>query len=169
MDTFEAILTRRSIRDFKEEKISEEIIQDLLKAGMHAPSAYNQQAWQFVVVDDRKTLDHLADFHPHAKMCKSAPQAVLVCVDLSLEKSKDNWLFDCAAATQNIMLAARAKNIGSVWVGIYFNKDLKEEFQKTFHLPKNILPISLIPLGYPAKEALSVDRFKKDRIHKNKW
>ncbi|NGX41269.1 MAG: FMN reductase [NAD(P)H] [Candidatus Anoxychlamydiales bacterium] len=169
METLDAIFTRRSIRKFKDKKISKEILDDILKAGMFAPSAYNEQPWQFIVIDDRKLLDEIPNIHAHASMCQTATLAILVCADLTKEKTKDLWAFDCAAATQNIMLAAHDKNIGSVWVGIYFRKDYIKAFTKFLSLPKHIVPISLIPLGYPDEEISTADRFKKDRIHYNSF
>ena len=169
MDVTDAIFQRRSIRNFEDKKIPEDIVNEILKAAMYAPSAMNQQPWQFIVMDDRKLLDEIPKFHPYSAMCKTAPMAILVCADLSLEKSKDNWTLDCAAATQNLMLAAFAKNIGSVWVGVYFDDNLIKGFQKLLNLSKNIIPISLIPIGYHKNETKEIDRFKKDRIHKNGW
>lgn len=169
MNTIDAIMTRRSCRKFKDKKIPKDILEEILKAAMYAPSAYNQQPWQFIVIDDRKLLDEIPNIHPHAAMCSSASVSILVCADLSKEKAKDMWVFDCAAATQNIMLAAQDKNIGSVWVGVYFRKDHIDAFTKFLNLPKHIIPISLIPLGYPDEEIKKVDRFKKDRIHYNSF
>jgi nitroreductase len=169
MNTLDAIFTRRSIRKFKKDKISKEDLEEILKAAMHAPSAYNQQPWQFVVIEDRKLLDEISKFHPYAQMCKTAPVAVLVCADLSLEKAKDMWIMDCSAATQNMMLAAVDKDIGSVWMGIHFSKELISEIRKLLNLPKDWAPISLVPLGYPDEIIKKVDRFKKERIHYNSF
>ncbi|NGX63315.1 MAG: FMN reductase (NADPH) [Candidatus Anoxychlamydiales bacterium] len=169
MQLMDAILNRRSVRKFKDKKISKEIIEDILKAAMYAPSAMNQQAWQFIVIDDKKLLLEIPNIHPYADMCKTASAAILVCADTSKEKSKDMWVVDCAAATQNLMLAAFDKDIGSVWVGVYFRKDHVDAFTKFLKLPKHIIPISLIPIGYPAEEVKKVERFKKDRIHYNSF
>lgn len=169
METLDVIYTRRSIRKFQNKKIEKDVLEVILKAGMYAPSAYNEQPWQFIVIDDRKLLNEIPNFHPHSNMCKTAPLAILVCADLTKEKTEDMWAFDCAAATQNIMLAARDKNIGSVWVGVYFRKDYIKAFTKFLNLPKHIVPISLVPMGYPDEEVSTVDRFKKDRIHYNSF
>jgi nitroreductase len=167
MDTLNAIFSRRSIRKFKSDKIPKDILENILKAAMYAPSAYNQQPWQFIVIDDRKLLDTISKEHPHASMCQTAPLAILVCADLDFEQVEDMWIFDCGAATQNILLSSCNYGIGSVWVGVYFRKEYTSLFTKLFKLPKNIIPISLIPMGYPAEEKQKVDRFKKERIHYN--
>lgn len=169
MNTLEAIETRRSIRKFKDKKIEKNILEEILKAGMYAPSAYNEQPWHFIVIDDRKLLEEIPNFHNHANMCKNAPIAVLICADINEKKTEDLWLLDCTAATQNIMLAAHEKNIGSVWVGVYFRQNYIDGFRKLLNLPKHIIPISLIPMGYPDQEIKKPDRFKKDRIHYNSF
>jgi len=169
MNTIDAITSRRSVRKFKDKKIPNEILEDILKSAMFAPSAYNEQPWQFIVIDEKKLLDEIVNIHPHAGMCRTAALAILVCADLSKEKTKDMWAFDCAAATQNIMLAAHENHIGSVWVGIYFRKDYMQAFKKLLNLPKDFIPISLVPLGYSDEEIKKVERFKKDRIHYNSF
>ncbi len=169
METYDVILTRRSIRQFKSKKIPKDILNNIIRAAMYAPSAHDQQPWQFIVIDDRKLLDIISEKHPYASMCKTAPLAILVCADLTFEQSKDMWILDCAAATQNILLASCDFGIGSVWVGVYFRKKYIEIFTTLFKLPKHIIPISLIPLGYPAEEKPKIDRFKKERIHFNSF
>lgn len=165
----DAIFHRRSIRKFKDKKISKDIIEEILKAAMYAPSAMNQQAWQFIIIDDTKLLLEIPNIHPYADMCKTAAAAILVCADTSKEKAKDMWVMDCSAAIQNLMLAAFDKGIGSVWVGVYFRKDHVDAFTKFLKLPKHIIPISLIPIGYPDEDVKKVERFKNDRIHYNSF
>ena len=86
MDAIEAILSRRSIRKYTEQRVPERDIKELLEAAMSAPSAGNEQPWQFVVIDDRRTLDEIPKFHPYSQMLKEAPVAILVCSDERLEK-----------------------------------------------------------------------------------
>ena len=165
----EAINTRRSVRSFTSKPIAKEIVEELLRAAMSAPSAGNEQPWQFVVIDDRKMLDRIIDVNPNAKMCKEAQAAILVCGDTSKEKYPGFWVQDCSAAAQNILLAAHDKGIGSVWTGIYPIKERVEGFRKLLGLPENVVPFCLVPLGYPAKQAPQVDRFQRDRVHHNGW
>ena len=169
MDTLQAIHTRRSIRKYQDKPIPAELIRELLAAAMSAPSAGNQQPWHFVVVTDREILGRIPGINPYAAMAKNAVVAVLVCADLSLEKFPGNWVLDCAAAVQNLLLAAHAKGLGAVWTGIYPEKDRMEGFSSLFNLPENILPHTLIPLGYPAQKLPQEDRFKEDRIHYDCW
>jgi nitroreductase len=109
METLQAIYTRRSVRDFKTDPVSEDDLHDLLRAGMQAPSARNEQPWHFIVIDDPALLHAIPEFHPASKMLLEAPLAILVCSDRKLESKRASWLQDCSAATQNILLAAHAK------------------------------------------------------------
>jgi len=129
MNTLETIFTRRSVRDFKPDPVGEEDLLDLLKAGMQAPSAKNEQPWHFVVIDDPELLHTIPGFHPHAEMLNDAPLAILVCSDRKLEKKRASWLQDCSAATENILLAAHAKGLGGVWLGIFPDSDCCIQYQ----------------------------------------
>jgi nitroreductase len=164
MNTLEAIFTRRSIRKFLNKSVADDILQEIVKAGMYAPSAHNEQPWHFVIIKDRKILDEIPTFQPYSDMCKSATCAIIVCGDLSLEKSQGNWPQDCAAATQNILLAIHDLGLGGVWASIYPREERMKRHQELLKLPQNILPFALIPLGYTDEKPKTVDRFKKERI-----
>ncbi len=169
MKALETIFTRRSIRTFLKRPIPSDILETVLKAGMYAPSAGNQQPWQFIVVDERRLLERIMAAHPYAGMLKTAPAAVLVCGDVSLEKFSGNWVIDCSAATQNILLAAHALGLGAVWVGVYPEDDRISAMRKIFGLSENVRPHSLVPIGYTDYKGYDADRFKPERIHKNGW
>jgi len=169
METLQAIKTRRSIRKFTSQKIPADKIEELLRAGMQAPSARNYQPWHFVISMKREILDHISNVHPYAEMMKQATLAILVCGDLTLEKSDEYNAVDCSAATQNILLAAHDLGLGAVWLGVYPRKERMENLIKLFKLPDHIVPISLIACGYPAETIPSEDRFKQDRIHVDKF
>ena len=169
MDAMDVILTRRSIRKYTDKPLPDGLIKELLEAAVSAPSAGNQQPWHFVILDDKTLFDQILTFHPHAKMLKETQKAILVCGDLSLEKFKGYWLLDCAAATQNILLAAHAKGVGSCWLGIYPREDRMTQMKKLLGMPDHAIPFSLIPLGYPAEEKTKEDRYNSSRIHYNKW
>ena len=168
MDAMEAILTRRSIRRYTEKPVSDEVLKELLEAAMCAPSAGNQQPWCFIVINDRKLLDEIPKLHPYARMLKEAPVAILVCCDSDLQLG-DYGVQDCSAATQNILLAAQAKGLGAVWLGVYPLGQRVTAIQKLLNLPENITPISLISIGYPAEQKPPPDRYRADRVHYNRW
>ena len=169
MDAIKALNTRRSIRKYNEGKISEETINKIIEAGMEAPSAINEQPWHFIVITDKEILNKIPEIHPHALMARQATIGIIVCCDLSLEKAKDMWVQDCSAATQNILLAVHALGLGAVWTGVYPRKERVDGFKEMFNLPKDIIPFLFIPIGYPAEKPFKADRFKKSRIHYNKW
>ena len=169
MDTIEAILSRRSIRKFIQEPIPDGLIKELLKAAMNAPSARNQQPWQFIVINDRNILNEIPKIHPHSKMLTETPLAILVCGDKSLEKSEGYWVQDCSAATMNLLIAATAKGLGSVWLGIYPRDERIKGIVDILSLPDHITPLSLVALGYPAEKKQKEDRYNEERVHYNKW
>ena len=166
METLEAIFTRRSIRRYTKEPISQEIIQKLLEAGMSAPSACDFQPWHLIVIDDRKTLDEIPSFHQHAAMLPETPLAILICGEPDTSRY---WQQDCAAASQNILLAAHALGLGAVWLGLYPREKRTQPMQKLLGIPENVTPLSLIAIGHPAEEKGSRERFQAGKAHYNKW
>ena len=169
MDPIKNILSRRSIRKYTSQSISEDIIKDLLNAGMHAPTARNRQPWHFVVVDDRGIIDGLSEAHPYAKMLREATLAILVCGDRSIQEEDAYIVQDCSAATQNIMLAAHSHGLGSVWLGMYPRNDRMENVGRLLELPDHIMPVALISIGYPDEVKDAPDRYKEERVHWNKF
>jgi nitroreductase len=171
MDLFEAIHTRRSIRAFTDEPVSEADMDVILRAAMAAPSAGNAQPWHFVVLTDRAVMDAVPDIHPHAAMIRQAPVAVAVAAELAQEKYPGfgYWTLDCSAAVENMLLAARGLGIGSVWCGIYPRSERMEGLKKLLGLPEGVQAHALVVFGHPAQEFKRVDRFKPERIHANRW
>jgi nitroreductase len=169
MDVLEAIRTRRSIRKYLNQPVPEELIQELLAAAMQAPSARNQQPWQFVVIDDRAILAEIPGFMPNAAMAGSAPLAILVCGDLNLEKSEGYWVLDCAAAVENMLLAAHALGLGAVWCGVYPREPRMEGLRRLIGLPQKVIAHSLVVLGYGAEQVATEDRHRPERVRRNHW
>jgi len=170
MDAMEALFSRRSIRKYTPEKITEETLREILEAAMSAPSAGNQQPWHFVIINDRKILDAVPSFHPHSLMLREAHVAILVCGDPTLEKHVGYWVQDCAAATENLLVAIHAKGLGAVWLGTYPREERVEGFRKLLGIPDHVIPFSLIPIGYPAEsKPPRPDRYNTTRIHHNRW
>ncbi len=169
MDAIDAILTRRSIRRYRNEALPDLVIYELLRTAMAAPSAGNEQPWHFVVINDRHTLDQITQIHPYAQMLKEAPVAILVCGDTAIEKHKGFWVQDCSAATENILISACAKELGAVWLGVYPREERVNGLKKLLNIPGNVVPFALVALGYPAEEKHREDRYNIDRIHLEKW
>ena len=169
MDSLEAIFTRRSIRKYTTELIPTSIIHDLIEAAVSAPSAGNEQPWQFILLTKRDILDEIPRFHPHASFVKQAQQAILVCGDLSRETFEGYWMIDCSAATQNLLLAAHAKGLGACWVGIYPRQERIKKLKELLRVPDHIIPFALVALGFPAEEKQREDRYDEERVHVDTW
>jgi nitroreductase len=169
MDALTALCSRRSIRLYTGKPVAQELVRELLNAAMSAPSAGNERPWHFIVLTDRLILDSIPRFHPYAAMLKHASVAILVCGDVSLERHKGYWVLDCAAATENILVAAHAKGLGAVWCGVYPTEDRVAGFRSLLGLPEQIVPFSLVPLGFPAEIKHAGDRYEADRVHENRW
>ena len=167
METLQAIISRRSIRKFISKNIPDEYVLKMLEAAMFAPSARDTQPWHFVVINKRELLNKIPQIHPFADMCRQAPLAILVCGDNQIEKLEGYIALNCGAATQNILLCAHDLDLGAVWLGVYPRKERMEPIAKLFNLPENIIPISLVAIGYPAESKERPNRFKEERIHYN--
>ena len=136
---------------------------------MSAPSAGNERPWHFIVITDRNILDEIPKIHPYSQALNTAPVAILVCGDLKLEVHKDFWIQDCSAAAENILVAAQAKGLGTVWLGVYPRTERVDGIRKLVNIPDNIIPLAVIPIGYPAEDRPPAVRFDPSRIHHNKW
>lgn len=169
MEVFEAIFNRRSIRQYTPETVSDDTLEILLKAGMYAPSAVNKQPWEFIVFRNPETIKQIVEVHPNASMLLRANAAILVCWDENRQHDTGYGPVDCAAATQNILLAAHGLGLGAVWAGIYPRQQRMEAVHKIFGLPPHIRGFSLIALGYPAEQKPMPIRFDKSKIHLEKW
>ena len=169
METIECILTRRSIRKYTDKPIADEIVAQLLQAAMAAPSSANEQPWQFVVIRDRQMLNLVSAIHTYSYMLSQAALAILVCEDPTFEVNAGRGPLDCSAATVNILLAAHSLGLGAVWVGIYPVEERINRIRELLSIPSQVIPISLISLGYPGEKLLSEDRFKQERVHYDRW
>ncbi|NLF43945.1 MAG: nitroreductase family protein [Bacteroidales bacterium] len=168
----DVILNRTSIREYQDKPVEEEKIELLLRAAMAAPTAANKQPWAFIVVNDKDVLIRLSDSLPYAKMTAKAPLAIAVCGDMSKALEGDAqpyWVQDASAATQNLLLAAHALGLGAVWTGVYPIMDRVAAVQKIFNLPEHIIPLNVIPIGYPVKDQKPKDKWKPENIHYNGW
>ncbi len=169
MELWEAILTRRSIRKFTSQPVSNELVEKILRAGMQAPSARNKQPWHFVVIRNREILDKISVIHPYAYMLKEAPLGILICGDSKIEITIEYIVQDCSAATQNMLLAAHDSGLGAVWLGIYPREPRIKALRELLNIPEHIIPVSMIAIGYPDEKKSPENRFKPERIHYDKW
>lgn len=170
MSEIDLLISRRSIRRYKQEPVGKDVMMQLVKAGMAAPSAFNQQPWEFVMVNEKEVLEEIAKHHPFASMARYAAGFIIVCGNPHLDK-KDlgMWTQDCAAATENILLAAHALNLGAVWIGIYPKEKHMTVFHTICNIPKDVVPFSGVCFGIPEKSKAPADRFDESKIHWNSW
>lgn len=171
MNLEDGILTRRSIRKYQpNNKISKKDIDDLLNMAMHAPSGRNTQPWEFIVVDNQNMFNKIIAIHPYCSYLKDASAAIIVCGNLKEQHDDNYWIGDCGASTQNILLGAHAKGLGSCWCGIYPVEERMRSFHQLFNMPSYIQPFAMVVLGYAAEEPSQPhDRFKEHKIHNNMW
>lgn len=165
----DAILKRHSTRSYTDQPIPENIIEQLLHAGMSAPSAMHSSPWHFIVITDPDKKRAITKIHPYSHMMLEAQCAILVCGDQSAEVLPEYFQQNCSAATENILIAATDLGLGCVWVGLYPNEEYRAGFKKLFNLPENIEPFTLIPLGYPHQALKSANRLDSSRVHKDNW
>ena len=170
MELFDGLLTRRSIRKFTGDKIDDEIIIEMVKAGMYAPSANNTRPWHFIIADDKEIMKSIMEVHPYSSMLSKASHAILVCGDEELQNGPGYYILDCSAATQNILLAAHALGFGAVWLGVAPRDQRIKAMRKIFGLPDHINPVSIIAIGIPVKIPDKIPvRFEPEKIRKNRW
>lgn len=169
MDVINAILTRRSIRKFTGQVVSEEQLNLLLKAGFQAPSAHNNQPWHFVIVKEKAKLEEIASSHPYAKMLPQAGCGIIVCGDVNKEPRVGFLTEDCSAAIQNMLLSAHGIGLGAVWCGIYPDTERTAVISKLLNLPKSVIPVGLVVVGYPNENKKAQDRFDSTKIHYEIW
>lgn len=165
----EAIIKRRSVRTYTEQPVPDEVVTSLLRAAMAAPSAQNQQPWEFVVVREKSLLQALAGAQPYSGMVGRSQLAIVVCGDLSREKSPGFWVQDCAAATENLLIAASALGLGAVWTGTYPREERVANVRAILELPTHIIPLAVVPIGYPAEHPPPADRYDARRVHIDRW
>ncbi len=169
MNVLEAIFTRRSIRKFTGEPISEEDLKTILKAGFQAPSAHNFQPREYVIVRDKKTIERITEFHKYTKMLPKAGCGIIVCGDKDKQPEIGFLVEDCSASIQNMLLAAHGLGLGAVWCGLYSVEKLTKAMTEILELPDHIIPIGMVVVGIKDEDKDSVDRYDESKIHFDKW
>lgn len=160
------IFTRRSVRQFSTQVVEAEKVDKLVRAGMQAPSAGNQQPWEFIVISGKDNLVKLSKSNPYAGSLCEANLGILVLGNRQRMKMPQYWEQDLAAATQNIQLQATALGLGSVWYGTAPETDRMKFISKLYDLDEHLYPFSILGIGYPANENANhfVDRFDASRV-----
>ena len=168
----DAISARTSIRAYQDRPVGADTVELLLRAAMSAPSARNRQPWAFIVVDDKDLLRQLADSLPYAQSAAAAPMAVVVCGVLTESQGATNagwWVQDAAAASENLLLAAHAAGLGAVWTGVYSYEDRVRAVRNVLGLPRHVVPLNVIPIGYPAENPAPKQKWDPAKVRRNGW
>jgi nitroreductase len=163
------IALRRSIRKYTDRRLSRDEIDQILLAGMSAPSAMNQRPWRFVVVTEPETLKTLAGMKQHAQMLLHAPAAFVVCADTANLPAPAMWVQDCAACTENMLLKITELGLGGVWLGTYPKLEQVAFVRDTLGIPVGVEPFAVIACGEPDESRPDVDRFHPDFVHQERW
>lgn len=169
MQGLELLNTRRSIRKFQDKDINDEILYEIIQSGMYAPTAGNQQPWHFIIIKDKQIVQKIVELNPNATMSLWAPVNILICWDTTNPKFNEYWMQDCAAATQNILLATHALGLGAVWTWVYPVQSRIDWVRQILNIPENIIPFAFVPIGYPDMTPSHPKRFDANKIHNNKW
>lgn len=165
------IHSRKSVRHFTDEKVTDKEIETILRAGMAAPSAANCQPWAFIIVTDRSLLGTLRKGLQYGKMLDQVSTAIVVCaIPAKASYRKTGFaIIDSSCAAENILLAAEALGLGAVWLAGYPVKSNMRTIRKTLGIPRKVIPVAVIPIGHPTNEDKPQDKFKKENIHLGNW
>ena len=159
-----SIFHRISVRKYQEKPVEAEKIERMLRAAMAAPSACNQQPWEFYVVRDKDVILQLSKASPYATCAKKAPVVFVPCFR-SEGRAPEYFNIDMSAAVENLLLEADSLGLGAVWRGIAPQKDRMVDVRKVLDIPGELEPFALVPCGYPAQERTQEDRYEVERVH----
>jgi len=150
MDTLEAIRTRRSVRKFSSKPVSDNIVEEVLKAGTWAPSGMNNQPWKFVIIQDQSIKDSMAELTRYGRIIRDAPVCVAVFLDNDLCYDRTKDVQAIGACLQNMLLAIHSMGLGGVWLGEILKN--KEKVRELLKVPNNCELMAVIAFGFPAQE-----------------
>lgn len=160
-----SIFHRISVRKFQDRPVEKEKVLAILKAAMQAPSATNQQPWEFFVVTDRSMLEELSKACPYGKMTATAPCAI-VAVYRTDCRLPEYAHIDLSIAMENLWLETDAQGLGGVWIGTAPREERMNAVEEAIGgLPAGLRAFAVFPFGYPAEERPQQNRFDESRIH----
>lgn len=164
------IYNRRSIRKFLSKEVEQEKIEQLLRAAMQAPSAGNQQPWEYIVVKDKVLLKELSEVSLYSKLAAGSAVTIVMLANSDKLLIPTAWEQDMGAAAQNILLEAVTQELGAVWLGVATDNKVADNVRDLFQLPENIKPFALISIGYPdGQENTFIDRYDANSVHFEKY
>ncbi len=160
-----AIFHRVSIRKYQDRPIEDEKIIKMLQAAMQAPSAANQQPWEYYVVTNQEKKDALSKVSPYAGFANSAPVIFVACYQAQGLRAPSYAHIDLSASVENLLLEADALGLGAVWMGIAPQEERMEAVRQVINLPEDLHAFALISCGYPAEERPQEPRYDESRVH----
>lgn len=168
------IMTRASVRGFIEKPVEQTKIDLMLRAAMAAPTDKNRQPWHFVVLNTPEAIAQYAGEGHHAERMKKTPLVIVVCADTTRMQQgevRDIWVQDLSAATENLLLAAHALELGAVWTTIYPLEKRVEGVQQKLNLPSHLIPMCAVRIGYPNPErpAQPKDKWDEKKVTYGPW
>jgi len=170
MSDFETIInTRRSIREYQDKDVEDEKILKILKAGMQAPSACNQQAWEFIIIEKEDDKKVISQMHKFAKPAALASKLIVVLGNLDNAKISSMIQQDLGACCENILLQATYEGLGGVWLGFYPIEDRTIKLKEYLNIPDYCIPFAVICIGYPLNEGKSILRYDESKIHFDRY
>ena len=159
------IFHRVSVRKFEDRAVESDKVEQILRAAMAAPSAGNQQPWDFYVVTSREKLHALAQVSPYAGCAANAPLTIVAAYRQEGCRFPQYAQIDLAIAMQNLWLAVDSLLLGGVWLGVAPEEDRMAMVEKILSFEPGQRAFAIFPMGYPAEEKDQQDRFKVERIH----
>lgn len=165
----DVIKNRRSIRTYIDKDVEEEKILEILKAAMQSPSSKDSSPWEFVVVDNKEILFRLSKVHHKSTHIKDAKLCIVVTGNKDRFLKPDKWIHDLGACTQNILLECTNQGLASCWIGVHPKIKVIDKVRETLNLPENLIPYSLVSIGYSNEENKFIDKFDENKIHRNRF
>ena len=159
------IFERISVRKYEDKPVEQEKLLQIMKAAMAAPSAGNQQPWEFYIVRNKETIKKLSEASPYAGCAAGAPVVIVPCIRTEGMTFPQMAEIDLAIATEHILLEVTSLGLGAVWLGIGPEKDRVQTVNDILGIGDKLSAFALVPLGYPAENRPQQDRFDENRIH----
>lgn len=163
------IFKRHSVRRFRDEKVSDEKIENLLKAGMQAPSSCNAQPWEFIVVSEAEDKKAISEMHKFAKPARNASHLIITVGNLNEAKVIGMIEQDLGACNENILLQATHEGLGAVWLGFHPIEDRTLKLKEYLEIPDYCIPFSVICVGYPLDEGKVTLRYDESKVHFDRY
>lgn len=161
-----AIFHRVSVRKYQEKSIEKEKITRMLQAAMAAPSACNQQPWEYYVVTNKEKIKELSLTSPYAGCAADAPLVFVACYRDSEGIIAPSYReIDLSASVENLLLEANELGLGAVWIGIAPQEERMADVRTVIDLPEHLHAFALIACGYPKEERTQQDRYDENRVH----